>query len=659
MALATLLACAASWASASSASASGTATVAASSASPFTWSAGVTPLRAETGLTLNDVSCPGTELCVAVNLSQDGGGDMFTSTDPTAGAGSWKELTLDLGAASSGSAGFSALVCVSTSLCLASDGNGDIWVSTDPSAGASAWSREHLVDPSNLNDGIIGLACPSATLCVANDASGDVWVSTDPASGASSWQQSATMKGSSGQIEGFGPVHCNSATFCWSTITQGTLYGKASQTPITNQTWSTSTPLSGGWAVTTSAVPAVVPVNVSCASTSLCVQVSGGAIATAPSSSGPWQTSPLIGWTPPATGVSCPVRFGCIAVDQGGNVLQIASHSGTGTGTGQSVTWTATALPGQSFTGGVSCPTSSFCLAGEPGGVGFSSDPTGPAADWQSINLPAARGAQINAVSCPSPHLCIAATSHGSVLASSTPTAAASWRALRTLPKVGDSGNALIPQPLTFTSCPSSHLCFAGAAANVDGEDDDSADSGMLLISTNPTKPGSWSGYRIGLAGISCPAVNLCMGLQETSWSSQAAAVVYSSDPKRGFATWKALGRKPVQHFEADSGNHPKRSTAAPKLKGLLINNEIQPRASGMGGSSIACEGRRLCVAVGESGSADKPRSGVVAVSTDPSAASSWHVKKLSNSPLVGVSCSESGQCVAYSASGQLFLTDT
>jgi hypothetical protein len=582
---------------------------------------------------------------------------VFTSTDPAAGASGWQKLTLDLDTPGIGATGFTALACPSTSLCLASDGNGNIWVSTDPAAGAQAWSKERVGAPNNE---IVGVACPSASLCVANDDSGDVWVSTDPASGASAWHRSTTLKGKTGPIEGFGPVHCSSPTFCWSTITNGTLYDQTSgrQVHIATQTWATTTPLTGGWTVTTVSVPTVPAADVSCPTSSFCVQVSGGAVGTATSSSGPWQTSSLVGWMPPATGVGCPVLWECVAVDQGGNVLQLASDGAAGMGEGPNVTWTATAVPGESFTGGVSCPTSSFCLAGESGGaVSVSTDPTGPVAGWRSTALPVARGSQINSVSCPSAQLCVAATSSGRVLVSAVPTAPASWHALRTLPATGDSGNPLVPQPLTFTACPSVKLCFAGAPANIDGEDDDSADSGMLLISTAPTRRGSWTGYRIGLAGLSCPATNLCVGLQETSWSSQTAALVYSRNPKGGLITWKSLTGKAANAYTASGSTLPRGAPGAPSLKGFLVNGDIQPGASQLGGSSIACASRHLCVAVGESGS--KPRGGVVLVSTDPTVASSWQLKRLSKRPLVGVSCSPAGQCAAYSESGQIFLVTT
>jgi hypothetical protein len=625
-------------------------------ASSLAWSTGATPLRADTGLALNDVSCPGANLCVALNVSEHGGGAVFTSTDPAAGAGSWNQRTLNLMDHESGVLlGFTALSCPTTSLCVASDWLGNIWVATNPSGGASAWHKEPVAGSEQAP--LVGVACPSATVCVANDASGDVWVSTDPASGAGSWHKSTTLKGKDGPVQGFGPVQCSSTKFCWSTVVNGNYYpAKSAQVVhVAKQTWSTIAPLTGRWASTTASVPATAPLNVSCATSSLCVQVSGGAVATGPSSSGPWQSTPLIGWTPAATGVACPTLGGCVAVDQGGNVLQIASESAAGSGTAPTVTWSATAIPDISFTGGVSCPTSSFCLAGESGGaVAVATGPTAPATSWQSLTLSAAKGTQIDSVSCPSAELCIAATSKGAVLASSTPTVAASWHVMYTLPPTGDSGNPLIPQPLTFTSCASINLCFTGGPSNIDGEDDDSSDSGMLLVSTNPAKSGSWSGYRVGLAGISCPAANLCFGLQEVG--AQGAALIYSRNPKAGLATWKSLTGKAANASTALGGTFPKGAPGAPALGGFEVNANLQPYGSLTGGSSIACASLQLCVAVGQS-STKKTATGVVIASTTPTVASSWRSEKLSSSPLVGVSCSQAGQCVAYSASGQLFLT--
>ena len=154
--------------------------------------------------TFTGVSCPSTELCVAV-----GGGDITTSTDPTGGAGAW--TVAKVVADSSEYLGGSELVgvsCASASLCFATEAGGEILTSTDPTGGASAWQVWTGVPFGDLS-------CPSVRMCVALTGEGDVVTSTDPTGGAGAW---TVTKVDSHSLE---DVSCSSETLCVATDSYG------------------------------------------------------------------------------------------------------------------------------------------------------------------------------------------------------------------------------------------------------------------------------------------------------------------------------------------------------------------------------------------------------------------------------------------------------
>ena len=137
------------------------------------------PFESSTAIT--DVSCPSTGLCVAV----DGAGDVLGTTDPTGDAGAWA-------IAASVAKGFEGVSCPSSELCVAV-GDGDVATSTDPTGGAGAWSVASLIPAAsripNKPNRLDAVSCPSARLCVATDDDGNVWTSTDPTGGVAAWTE--------------------------------------------------------------------------------------------------------------------------------------------------------------------------------------------------------------------------------------------------------------------------------------------------------------------------------------------------------------------------------------------------------------------------------------------------------------------------------------
>jgi hypothetical protein len=144
------------------------------------------------GNTLNDVSCVGNSLCVAV------GSVLSTSTDPTGGTSAWRTSTAVAG---------DAVSCPAKTLCVLTGDNGDVHVSTDPTGGPAAYSEVyidslHPLQPSQ------SVSCVGG-VCVVVGASGDAITTLDPTGHASDWE-AKTIDAVSGLVG----VSCVSSDLC-------------------------------------------------------------------------------------------------------------------------------------------------------------------------------------------------------------------------------------------------------------------------------------------------------------------------------------------------------------------------------------------------------------------------------------------------------------
>ena len=112
--------------------------------------------------TVKSVSCPTTSLCVGV----DDLGGIVRSTDPAAATPSWQRENVQrtsvchIGVEAFCPAGFYAVSCASTSLCVAVDGVGDAFVSTNPAAANPTWTTSNIEDSPVL----VAISCLSASL---------------------------------------------------------------------------------------------------------------------------------------------------------------------------------------------------------------------------------------------------------------------------------------------------------------------------------------------------------------------------------------------------------------------------------------------------------------------------------------------------------------
>ena len=207
--------------------------------------------------------------------------------------------------------------------------------------------------------------------------------------------------------------------------------------------------------------------------------VPAGAGAAAPLS---WSAGPSIGSA--VDGLSCPTSSFCLAVDGTGDVLEGDPLSGS---------WrTADTLTSALVS--ISCASESVCFAvDEAGEVLSSSDPTDAAA-WSK---PEAIGEPLRSISCASQSLCVAIDQAGGVLASSDPAGGASaWQQVRF-----DSAS-----PLADVSCAPSGLCVAVGEA------------GAVIASGDPVSPSpTWELTSISteaLSSVSCVSTGLCVATE-------------------------------------------------------------------------------------------------------------------------------------------------
>jgi RHS repeat-associated protein len=304
------------------------------------------------------ISCPTSTMCVAVGNT----GHLWSSADPSGGSGAWARVTVG------SSSTLTAISCPSTTFCVAGDEGGDLFVSTDPTGGASSWREV----PLSRRHWISAISCPTTSLCVAVTETSTIWTSTDPTGGSTAWTATDIST-----ADGFSAVDCPSSTLCVAGTTTGSLYASTDPTGGSS-TWTKEyqrirTP--GYWAAIT---------GISCPSTSFCAAVTSTngdrSLLSAPylyystnPDSPTWSLHVLAGGqtTGGARGVSCPTTTYCVAVGDG--IVWTSTDPEGATPDGTVAAWTPTTwTPGTSTPAtvggvstifGVSCPTATLCAA--------------------------------------------------------------------------------------------------------------------------------------------------------------------------------------------------------------------------------------------------------------------------------------------------------
>jgi hypothetical protein len=615
-----------------------------------TWA--ITALPVTPGDPLGPISCPSRRLCVAASYRS---GQVFTSTDPTGGAGAWKGTSV-------GSQGPSLISCPRVRFCVALDG-GDVVVSTRPtrphswrvrSVFNSPWSLSSIACPSRwlcvATMGAAGyggitwtssptgpwrdwktnfpryrdysfedehsIACPSTRLCVAIT-QGNVFTSTNPARGR--W--TAGYIGESGLDD----VSCPSVHLCVA-LGQG---GVAVSTHPAGG--------AGTWRITQALNAGMGPPT--CPSVHLCVATNdqlaapGRAgdlvFATANPARGAaaWSSSYLDQGYDPLTAIACPSEQLCVGSDSGGILVTSSAPAA------DAAAWNFAPLAigqGAYPMSSLACPSASWCAAvADSGGTGVlltSADPSNASA-WTSTPLSDGQFvAPIGAVSCPTAMFCAGSDSLGEIHISANPSGGASaWSSqqIGAPPScTGSVGQYCINDPLTAVSCPSTSFC-----ATTDGND--------LWTSTDPSTPGAvWSKSPLpnplkfpnlpNWSTLYCPTRSLCLAAFD-------ARLETTSDPAGPSPQWTAA-KLPKVVLPANFG-----SGATPSISG------------------VSCVSVQLCVAVDQEGG--------YAFVGNPSDPNSWNATKIDyssppvdGSSLTGVSCTPSGRCVAIDGRGNVIV---
>lgn len=267
---------------------------------------------------------------------------------------------------------------------------------------------------------------------------------------------------------------------------------------------------------------------------------------------------------------------------------------------------------------GLSCPSSSLCVAIDAAGQSVTSPrPAAGSKAWTGATINP--GLTLNSVSCPSRHFCVAVGDGGYVTTSAAPTGGPrAWNLedlnLYSYDPHGDLTIAS-PDALGSVSCASKSLCVATRGGY--GVND-------LEVSTNPAAgPGAWSPLSVGpygesFGGVSCPSRSLCVA------TGRFGRIAFSTHPDGSASTWR------FAYIESPRDQ----------------NGSLTPELDG-----ISCPTRSFCVAVNGVGQ--------VITTNDPAGSPrKWRRARIDGRhALTGVSCASKALCAVTDERGNVLVS--
>jgi hypothetical protein len=264
------------------------------------------------------------------------------------------------------------------------------------------------------------------------------------------------------------------------------------------------------WSGAFTADPAGQLDRISCASSSLCVAVddAGNVVwSTNPDDGeGVWKVTPVAGEERATSGgISCSTEPVCVAVGAGQMLV-------SGDPTGGSAAWRVEALDAGHTLTGVSCVTSSLCVAvDERGDLLSSTEPASGAASWKVADIDGE--VPLTDISCASASLCVALDANGNVLVSTEPSGgSATWKSAH----VGGDAQHI--------SCISTPLCVATGSNEAISSSDPTGGAGAWQTASVPEVGG----------GIACGTPSLCVAFSGPT----NAGITASADPAAGAPSW-------------------------------------------------------------------------------------------------------------------------
>jgi len=567
---------------------------------------------------LSGVSCPTASTCVAVgtySLSGDGSG-------PTALAalrqnGSWTLLTP---ATPSGAVQteFSGVWCTSATHCIAvgnySTGNGplplaEVW-------NGSTWAVPSVpAEPSGAE--LTGVSCTAATACTA----------VGPGAGAirwngSAWSQQTLAKPSRGTVPDLFRVSCPSATTCTGVgeyFVEGIAYPAA-------EVWNGTAWKYSAVTIDTSFDTAYLN-DVSCFYPDACTAVGtyqdpvDGYRSVAETVTVTWQLqttpAPSEAVSSAISGVSCVSSTTCLAVAGG-------SPEGAYSLLWNGAAWTDGTIPSASVTdlNSVSCSSGKACTAvgGNTAGGGvlpLADRWNGTAWSTQSVPLPSGRTAGLlTSVSCVSATSCVTVGNATSSASQAEPFASV-W-----------NGATWATTALSGTIYPHAVSCTSASACTVVGDSSSGALAqrwnGHAWTVQHPAAPSG--GTAVRLNGVSCRPATACLAVG--SYTSGGHQVTLSE-------FWSAAGGWTVH--------------ATPPLSAATASELL----------SVSCSASGACTAVGDTTKSGHTEASLLAEQWD---GTKWGVMSTATPPgsgsvLKGVSCLSGVNCTAGGFSNQAHLT--
>lgn len=328
------------------------------------------------------VSCPSAQLCVAVGRNNT----VATSTDSTGAASSWNSTFVGAGSFATGPGGgfynggqIRGVSCPTTQLCIAVSFEGLVYTSTNPTGGGAAWTTTDLT-PTGPNIHFHGISCPTTTFCAAAASDGKIVTSTNPTGGAAAW--------STTQLEGplnLRGISCVSTAFCVAVGDNGSR--TAPEATDVAEILSSTNPLGGSWQRAEMSNGEGPLYGVSCPSPSLCATGNlYGNLFAAANPTGPaeaWRPAPG-GGSVQITDVDCPTATQCVAVNNNADVMTSENPLAGGWSFTNLRPYPGVDETLLNGTFGVSCPTASFCaVVGAAGTIytsenAFAAMPAGP-----------------------------------------------------------------------------------------------------------------------------------------------------------------------------------------------------------------------------------------------------------------------------------------
>lgn len=187
-----------------------------------TWAKRSTPNMGSDNNSLQDVSCPSANLCIAVGYYDNGTADKTLVQRSTNGGQSWSIIpTSNVGGGSANNR-LSGVSCSSTSRCIAVGAVDDKTMVFYSADGGQTWHAGSSPNQGSGENWLYSVSCPTSSLCVAAGGYVDTASVGTPVrplfmrstNGGDSWTLTLPSPSSTGQLEG---ISCASASVCVAT----------------------------------------------------------------------------------------------------------------------------------------------------------------------------------------------------------------------------------------------------------------------------------------------------------------------------------------------------------------------------------------------------------------------------------------------------------